>query len=265
MKIIFIVTGGLIIIFFIGWVGLQIAPKSFSALDDGDHLSKEVELSDNLPTQVKSFYEKVYGNNIPVVNTAVISGRGRMTISGITFPARFRFVHQSGTAYRHNIELTFFGFPIITVNEVYQEGKAKLELPFGIVENEPKVNQGANLALWGEAIWYPSVFLHDTRTRWKEADDNSALLEVPFGRKKQSILVRFDPDSELPHLLEAMRYKEANDQKKTLWLIETNGYKEINGHNVASSVAITWFDDGYPWAVFEVEDIVYNVDVEKFF
>ncbi len=28
--------------------------------------------------------------------------------------------------------------------------------------------------------------------------------------------------------------------------------------------AAIWIDDGKPWAIFTVEDIVYNVDVKKY-
>jgi hypothetical protein len=43
-----------------------------------------------------------------------------------------------------------------------------------------------------------------------------------------------------------MRYKDGNGEK-TLW---------VNG---------AWFDDGRPWAVFDSEQIVYNVDVDTSF
>jgi hypothetical protein len=27
---------------------------------------------------------------------------------------------------------------------------------------------------------------------------------------------------------------------------------------------ITWFDQGTPWAIFSVEDVVYNVDAQEY-
>jgi hypothetical protein len=31
-----------------------------------------------------------------------------------------------------------------------------------------------------------------------------------------------------------------------------------------SRAAITWFDAGTPWAVFDVEEVVLNVDVQEY-
>jgi hypothetical protein len=44
------------------------------------------------------------------------------------------------------------GIPAITVNEHYLDGHSRLELPFGTVENEPKIDMAANLGLWAESI-----------------------------------------------------------------------------------------------------------------
>ncbi|HEX6326052.1 MAG TPA: hypothetical protein VFZ72_05735 [Jiangellaceae bacterium] len=52
-----------------------------------------------------------------MIDSAVISGRGRMRIAGIGFPMRYRFVHDVGRNYRHYIQTTIFGLRLLTVNE----------------------------------------------------------------------------------------------------------------------------------------------------
>lgn len=64
------------------------------------------------------FYAALSGDAVPVRTSAVISGRGRMTVGGIAFPARFRFTHDAGRAYRHYFELTSFGVPVVRFDEV---------------------------------------------------------------------------------------------------------------------------------------------------
>jgi hypothetical protein len=66
---------------------------------------------------------------------------------------------------------------------------------------------------------------------------------VPFKDQQERFVVRFDPGSGQMRYWEVMRYKDGSGDK-TLW---------VNG---------AWFDDGRPWAVFDSEEEVYNVDVD---
>ena len=95
-----------------------------------------------------------------------------MRLVGITFPARFRFTHDAGRGYRHYIEATLFRLRLMKVNETYLGGQARLELPFGVTEGEPKIDQGANLARWAEsAFWLPPLLVTDPRVRWESVDE----------------------------------------------------------------------------------------------
>ncbi len=247
----------------LGWVGLQVKPTSFPLYPQGVRL-ETTALPQNLPAPVERFYQKIYGDQIPVINSAVITGRATMKIMGITFPARFRFTHEAGQNYRHYIEATWFGFPIMKVNERYLEGNSRLELPFGVTENEPKINQAANLGLWSETIWFPAYFLTDDRVRWEAVDDLTAFLVVPFENTEERFLVRFDPDTGLIAMFESMRYREASNASKILWLNEVHEWGNVNGYTIPKRAALTWFDQGTPWANFTVEDVVYNADVKDY-
>jgi hypothetical protein len=247
----------------LGWVGLLVKPASFPLYPQGTKL-ETTALPQNLPAPVERFYQKIYGEQIPVITSAVITGRATMRIMGITFPARFRFTHEAGQNYRHYIETTWFGFPIMKVNESYLGGNSRMELPFGVTENEPKINQAANLGLWSETIWFPAYFLTDDRVRWEAVDDLTAFLVVPFGETYERFLVRFDSKTGLIAMFESMRYRDAKDQGKILWLNDVLEWDKINGYMIPKRAALTWFDQGTPWANFTVEDVVYNSDVRDY-
>lgn len=244
----------------LAWLGLQVQAASFALYPQGTAL-ETIPTPKNLPAPVKRFYQEIYGDEIPVIDSAVITGRAKMRVMGITFPARFRFIHQAGQNYRHYIEATWFGFPILKVNESYLEGNSRLELPFSVTENGPKVNQAANLGLWAEAIWFPAYFLSDTRVHWEAIDEVTAVLVVPFEDTQERFIVRFDPETGLLTLLESMRYKDAASTHRTLWLNGAQRWGRVDGYLLPDVAALTWMDEGTPWAIMRVEDVVYNADV----
>lgn len=238
--------------------------KPFQPYPDQTPALETVPLPADLPEPVARYYRVTCGERLPVITSAVISGRGPLRFKGITFPARFRFSHQAGQNYRHYLEAAVLGRPVMKVNEHYLDGHSRLELPFGVVENSPEVDQAANLGLWGESIWLPSIFITDPRVRWEAIDATSARLVVPFGAEEDSFTVTFDPQSGRLVSLLARRYQNAGDTEKTPWLNEVRGWQTFHGLQIPSSGAVTWQNEGRPWAIFNVEEVVYNVDLSDY-
>jgi hypothetical protein len=246
----------------LGWLGLQITPRPFTPILKPSQPLNFIPLPTDLPVPVARFYRQLYGENIPVIETAIITGRGKLRVNGITFPARFRFIHITGQDYRHYIEATFYGVPLLKVNEHFLNGVSRFELPFAVSDG-PKVDQGANLALWAEAVWMPSVWITDHQVHWEAVDEHTALLYVPFEGQTEQFVVRFDPQTGLLRLMESMRYKGEESKLKTLWLNQVLKWDLTGEKAVPIATTITWFDEGTPWAVLTTEDVVYNLDVTK--
>jgi hypothetical protein len=263
MKTLLIVICAIVGLAFLFWVGLQIDPAPLPGFPQAGAEATTVPLSNGLPEPVERFYLQVYGAQVPVIQSFVVSGRAKMRVMGVTFPSRFRFTHRVGQGYRHYIETTVFGLPLMRVNEHYLEGHGRLELPFG-VEEGPNVDQGANLGLWAERLWMPSILITDPRVRWTAIDGQTALLTVPFGDEEQHFVVRFDPQTGMPQFFESMRYKGAESEDKTLWINQALEWGDVDGHTTPTISAATWFDEGSPWAVFSVEEIRCNVDVREY-
>lgn len=170
-----------------------------------------------------------------------------------------------GHAYRHYIETTVFGRTPMKVNERFVRGHRRMELPFGIDEGA-QIDQGANLALWAEAIWLPALWVTDARVHWDAIDDVTAVLVVPGAQGKttaedqERFIVRFDPTTGRPWLLESMRYRGSGGAK-TLWLNQMEAWGTVGTYTLPTVTAVTWADEETPWAIFTVEDVAYNVDV----
>jgi hypothetical protein len=264
MKIAALVVGVFVGIAALGWLGLQVKPRSFAPHSERTPEVKTIPLPAGLPAPVERFYKTVYGDQIPVIETAVIKGRATMN-PGVTMPARFLFVHNAGKDYRHYFEATWFGLPIMKVQERFIEGKSLFELPFATYDNDASINQGANLAVWAEATWFPSIWVTDPRVRWAPVDDNTALMYVPFGDDEENFVMRFNPQTGLLDSMEAMRYRDAGDQaKKILWITRSEPGPTINGTPLSAVGSAIWLDQGRPWATFFLEDVVYNVDVSEY-
>jgi hypothetical protein len=263
MKVVLIVVGVLLGLVLLGWVGLQIQPAPLPAYPQESGALERVSLPEGLPVPVARFYRQVYSEGVPVLESFVVSGRAQMRIMGITFPSRFRFTHIAGAGYRHYIETTWYGLPLMRVNEHYLEGSGRLELPFG-VEEGPEVDQGANLGLWAETLWLPAIYLTDPRVRWEPVDAETAILVVPFGEEEQRFVARFNPMTGMLHLLESMRFKGTDSEHKTLWINESLQWGVVDGNMTTEVGSATWFDEGTPWAVFTVEDVRTNVDVDGY-
>ncbi|HEX6608364.1 MAG TPA: DUF6544 family protein [Chloroflexia bacterium] len=198
----------------------------------------------DLPAPVARFYRLRYGDAVPVIHTAVLSGRGVMRLGGIPIPVRWRFLHEAERNFRAYFELTLAGIPVLRANEHYRDGHFRQELPFGVEQGEPKNDHSAALRMWAEwALWLPALLLADPAVRWLPVDDETALLAVPVGTTQEHLVVRFDAATGDLQYVEAMKYKHATDIRKTLW---------------ANAV---WFGDR-PWADFQREDTVYNVPID---
>ena len=263
MKILLIIIGILAALVLLGWLGLQIKPKPFSAYPEKTPALRTVPLPSDLPAPVERLYKTVYGDEIPVIETVVIKGRADISPFGMKLPARFLFVHNAGKDYRHYFEATWFGMPFMKVNERYVDGKSLFELPVGDpIIDDASTNQAANLAVWAEAAWFPSIWITDPRVHWEAVDDKTALLFVPFEDKEENFIMRFNPDTGLLDSMEAMRFRDSGPQaKKILWITRNMPGKKIEGTQIDAIGSATWLDQGKPWAIFTLEEVHYNVNV----
>ena len=266
MKTLLIIVSILAALFLLSWLGLQIKPRSFSAHPGNTPELKWIPLPAGLPAPVERFYKAAYGDTIPVIETVVVKGRATISPFGVKLPARFLFVHNTGKDYRHYFEATWFGLPIMKVNERYVDGKSLFELPGAApIVDDPSTNQGANLAIWAEAAWFPSIWITDPRVHWEPVDDRTALLFVPFGDQEENFVMRFNPETGLLDSMEAMRYRDPGDQaKKILWITRNVVGKKIDGTQLDAAGTATWLDQGIPWATFTLEEVKYNVDVKDY-
>lgn len=133
-----------------------------------------------------------------------------------------------------------------------------------VTEDDPNTNQAANLGMWAEFSLLPAMLLNDPRVEWKPVDDTTALLMVPFEDDQETFVVRFDPQAGLMRYMQAMRYRDAADEAKTLWTTEAVQWGTVDGQMMSVVGSATWHDQGRPWAIFTIENVVYNADLTDY-
>ncbi len=219
-----------------GYTAPRLRPVTTAAIPEG------------LPAPVERYYRLIHGDAVPVYTSAVMSGRGTIRFMGVVMPARLRFTHDSGQGYRHYIEATFWGIPVFKVNERYLDGKGWMQLPFGVVENDPGVDSAANQGLWAETLIYPAYLLTDPRVRWEAVDADTARMFVPFGDGEQEFTVDFDPGTGMLTRYETLRHRD-DKQGKIRWWGDFAYQPDANGDPQLSTISATWEDEGTPWLI----------------
>lgn len=134
--------------------------------------------------------------------------------------------------------------------------------PVGHLETGPKVDQGANLILWAEATFYPSLLITDSRIHWEAIDATSARLVFPFGNQQDAVVFHFDAQTGLVTRTSALRYQGQNGEK-TPWYAEMLEWQMVNGVKLPKRVAVTWENQGGPWSYWDFDGIVWNTDISK--
>ena len=258
------IVGGLAGLAAVTWAGIRVTPPRFESPRWNSRERGSVEIPADLPAPVSRYARAVFDVSMPVVDTAVITGRADLVLGGIASKGRFRFLHQAGYAYQHDIQLTWFGLPLITVDERYQDGQAAMKLPGRRIEDDEKTNLSANLGLWAESVWLPSIWFTDDRTRWVAVDDTTARLVVPDAAAEEQFTITFDAGTDLIKEMRVLRYAGSDDPARHRWTNTTTDWREKNGVRIPFVITTAW-DDDKPWAVWSVDDVTYNVDVSRRF
>ena len=259
-KVIVGIIGGLVAIGGIGWIGLQVPPANFPAPSEKAEDRGMVAAPPDLPAPVRCYFAVAFHNQVPRVESMVAWGRARANF-GLWMPLRFHLYHQPGQAFKREMEVTWFGIPVLKALDQYINGVG-MTGPVGNAETGPQVNQGSNMILWAEAPFYPSLLITDPHIRWEAIDETSARLIFPFGAEEDELIYYFDPVTGLITYISAMRYQGSNAEKVG-WRVEIQQWQTVDGGQVPLRVAITWANQSGPWSYWDFENIRWNVDLSQ--
>lgn len=205
------------------------------------------------------------GERVPKIETAVVWGRARFKVNGLWTYMRYKSYNVAGQEFRRDMEITWYGKPVLWGIDSYLKGKGSLKIS-GLISfssSGETLDQGENLAMWAEAPFTtPSVLALDQRICWEPGDDRAAQLVVPFGDKEDYLQAEFDPASGLLKRMSGMRHR-GEEEAKTPWYGEYSEYRTLYGIKVPHRMVAAWGDQRQPYIILDLEGAEYNVDISE--
>ena len=245
IKTVLAAGGSLALLGSAGWLGLRVKPAPFPTHPESTSELSTTELPSELPEPVRRHFRATLGAQVPRIETAVVWGRADFKVGGLWTRMRFKSYSVAGRAFRRDMEITWFGMPILRGSDAYLGGEGSLEIT-GLVNTSSRgenIDQGQNLAMWAEAPFTtPSVLVLDPRVRWEPIDAHTARLMIPFGEQEETLRAEFDPQTGLMRGVSGMRHRN----------------HEVPHRNLA-----IWEDQQEPYGIFEIEGTEYDVDVSE--
>jgi hypothetical protein len=264
-KTILATGSSLALVAVISWLGLRVKPAPYPTHPESTPDLSTTELPSNLPAPVRRHFRAALGERVPSIESAVVWGRADFKVGGLWTRMRFKSYNVAGRAFRREMEITWFGVPVLRGSDAYLDGEGSLEIT-GLVNTSSRgetFDQGQNLAMWAEAPFTtPSVLVLDPRVRWEPVDAHTARLVVPFGEHEEFLRAEFDPESGFMRSITGMRYRN-HEKTKTPWRGEFSRWRTLHGINVPHLNLAIWEDQREPYGIFEIEGTEYNIDVSE--
>jgi hypothetical protein len=249
-----IAAGGIGGLLGLGGLGLRVPPRAHRPPGQSADFG-QIRLSESLPRPVYRHFHRAYGQTAPIVRSAVFLGRARFR-RGAWLWMRFAAYHDVGREFWRDMEVTWFGLPVVRGIDSYVDGQGIMNIN-GQISRGAEIDQGAFLALWAEALLFPSATIGQPGFEWQAVDETTARLSLPFGQGHEVATLTFDATTGFLRRFLAERYKRPN-QPKVLWRVEYLGWRPFGAALFPSQVKVTWEDEGQPWFVATMDDVVLN-------
>jgi len=168
--------------------------------------------------------------------------------------------HLLGQAFVHDIRV---GIPPLAFRlglDAYVDGRGLVRIGRTTRSGE-RIDQGALIAMWGEALVIPDAWLTQPDMAWEPIDESAARLVVSRSSGPVVLDVQFSPATGLPSSCRADRYKD--EGALTPWVGRWSNWRAAaGGVLVPRRMDVRWLDEPKPWLDIRVRRVLLNAPVD---
>ena len=177
-----------------------------------------------------------------------------------SIPLEIRMAHRLGYEFVHDIRIGRGALSFRFGLDAYVAGHGLMKVGPS-VQTGVEFDQGALIALWGEALCFPAAWAERTDLRWEPVDGHTARLIVVGPEGEIPITVGFDPRTGYPAYCGADRYKAAGP--KVGWIGRFSDWQRFDGNVLAPGrFEVQWADEPRPWIEIRTKTISVTAPIE---
>lgn len=214
-----------------------------------------------LPPPVARFLDLVQLEGPERVATVAIRAEGTLHRPGIPpIPLAIGMHHRLGREFAHDIAIGRGRLAFHFGADAYVDGRGCMQVGRSFTSG-PAFDQGALIAMWCEAIGFPSSWLGREDVRWDAGDWHTATFVVPEPATGIPIRVLFDPGTGCPAEFQALRHKA--EAGLVAWSGRTSAWRRFHGVLAPGRFEVHWADEPRPWLDLRVLEVQPGAPVDE--
>lgn len=215
----------------------------------------------DLPAPVRRFRELALRDGPASFETVVFVTGATMRRPALPpIPLRIRMAHRLGHDFVHDIRIgvrrASFRFGL----DAFVGGRGVMRIG-PMIDAGPEFDEGALIAMWGEAMIFPCSWERLDGLRWEPVDDSNAVLVIPHAGAEVRITIGFGATG-LPASFQADRHK--GHGPKVGWTGTYGDWRRYpSGVLAPGTFTVKWDDEPAPWLEIRIEGIEFDVPVDE--
>ncbi len=213
------------------------------------------------PEPVARYLALATGGGPRAVETVAIETTAWMRRPGMPrIPLEIRMAHRLGYEFVHDIRIGRGRLSFRFGLDAYVGGHGLMKVGPSL-QTGIEFDQGALIALWGEALGFPAAWERRTDIRWEPVDERTARLVVQGPEGEIPITVGFDPETGCPAYCSADRYKATGP--KVGWTGRFSDWQRFDAGVLAPGrFEVQWADEPFPWIEIRTVSVSVNVAID---